>query len=150
VIKIPRVFVGWDVLIVDDERDSLEVASRLLTIAGATVDPAHNGRDAVELVKANPSKFKFVLTDLSMPHMDGWELLYILKQDPHTAHVPIIALTAHAMTGDRERGIAAGFHNYIAKPLDPSKFIQQLVILLTELPEYAVLLASSNDQGKQS
>ena len=149
-MEIPRVFAGWDVLIVDDEPDSLEVASRLLKFAGATVHTAENGKEARERLRSNPAQYKLVLTDLSMPHMDGWELLYILKQDPHTAHVPIIALTAHAMTGDRERGIAAGFHNYIAKPLDPSKFIQQLVILLTELPEYAVLLASSNDQGKQS
>lgn len=136
-MPIPRAFVGWEVLVVDDERDSLEVASRMLKLAGATVTTANNGKEAIEKVQAHPSSFKFIVSDLSMPDMDGWELLYLLKQERRTMDIPVIALTAHAMTGDRERGIAVGFHNYITKPLDPTKFIRQLINLLLEMPEYA-------------
>jgi CheY-like chemotaxis protein len=139
-MQIPRAFVGWEVLVVDDEPDGLEVATRLLKIAGATVTPANNGQEALEKVRSHPSQFKFVLSDLSMPDMDGWELLYQLKQETNTKDIPVIALTAHAMAGDRERGIAAGFHNYITKPLNPTNFIQQLINLLVEIPEYATLL----------
>ncbi len=144
-MKIPRAFVGWEVLIVDDEPDSLEVASRLLQFAGASVQTAPNGKEALNLVRSKPAQYKFVLTDLSMPDMDGWELLYLLKQERPTMNIPIVALTAHAMAGDRDRGIAAGFHNYITKPLEPPKFIQQLVTLLTEIPEYAELLKANDD-----
>jgi CheY-like chemotaxis protein len=139
-IQIPRAFVGWEVLVVDDEPDSLEVATRMLKIAGAIVITASNGKEALQKVQAHPSQFKFVLSDLSMPDMDGWELLYQLKQETPTKDIPVIALTAHAMAGDRERGIAAGFHNYITKPLNPTNFIQQLINLLVEIPEYAPLL----------
>lgn len=139
-MQIPRAFVGWEVLVVDDEPDSLEVATRMLKLAGATVVTASNGKDALEKVKSHPSKFKFILSDLSMPDMDGWELLYLLKQQRDTLEIPVIALTAHAMAGDRDRGISAGFHNYITKPLDPTKFIRQLINLLIEVPEYAPLL----------
>lgn len=130
-MRIPRAFDGWPVLVVDDERDSLEVASRLLKIAGAKVTIANNGKEALDLIRENTGLFKFVVSDLSMPELDGWELLYLLKQEPAMADIPVIALTAHAMTGDRERCIAAGFHNYISKPLDPTNFIQQLVTLLS-------------------
>ena len=139
-MQIPRAFVGWEVLVVDDERDSLEVSSRLLKLAGATVTTASNGKEALEKVQAHPSTFKFIVSDLSMPDMDGWELLYLLKQERRTMDIPVIALTAHAMAGDRERGIAVGFYNYITKPLDPTKFIRQLISLLSEVPEYAELL----------
>jgi CheY-like chemotaxis protein len=138
--QIPRVFVGWEVLVVDDEQDSLEVATRLLKIAGATVSIANNGKEALEKAKSHPFQFKFILSDLSMPDMDGWELLHLLKTDRTTFDIPVIALTAHAMTGDRERGIGAGFHNYITKPLDPAKFIRQLVDVLVDIPEYALQL----------
>ncbi len=136
-IKLPRAFVGWNVLIIDDEPDNLEVASRLLKLGGATVVVANDGQQALEIVRTHPTPFKFILSDLSMLDMDGWEVLYLLKQDSRHQAVPVIALTAHAMQGDRERGLAAGFHNYITKPLDPTHFIQQLITILIDIPEYA-------------
>ncbi|MBK8026675.1 MAG: response regulator [Chloroflexi bacterium] len=137
-MQIPRAFVGWEVLVADDERDSLEVASRMLKIAGARVSTALNGKDAIAAFKANPDPVKFVITDLSMPDMDGWELLYLLQQE--RPKLPVIALTAHAMAGDRERGLTAGFHGYVTKPIDPMRFVQQLVSMLSQIPEYAPLL----------
>jgi two-component system sensor histidine kinase/response regulator len=141
-VRIPRVFVGWNVLLADDENDSLEVATRLLKLAGANVITANNGKEVLETIQKSAFTFKFILTDLSMPDMDGWELLYQMQHQRLTLDIPIIALTAHAMSGDRERGIKAGFHNYITKPLEPTKFIQQLVNLLMDVPELAPLLTA--------
>lgn len=132
-MRIPRTFEGWQVLVVDDEADSLEVATRLLKLAGATVVTAGNGREA--LTKLHNFRPHFILSDLSMPEFNGWELLEVLKNDRRTMDIPVIALTAHAMSGDREKAIEAGFHNYISKPLDPPKFISQMVTVLTDIPE---------------
>ncbi len=137
---IPRAFVGWQVLVVDDERDSLEIAARMLKLAGAQVTTSRNGKDALDLLRAAPTRFRFVLSDLSMPDVDGWELLYQFRREPQAADVPVIALTAHAMAGDKERGMAAGFQGYITKPIDPLRFIQQLVDILSSVPAYAALL----------
>lgn len=126
---------GWNVIIVDDEPDNLEVAARMLKHYGAQVSIAENGKEALELLRT--VKPRFILCDISMPVMDGWELLYNLKQEPRTVQIPVIALTAHAMAGDRERGIAAGFHNYLTKPLTPATFMKELLALLVDVPEFA-------------
>jgi CheY-like chemotaxis protein len=122
----------WDVVIVDDEDDSLEVARYILDFYGAHVHTGVNGREGLEL--AQTVLPKFVIADLSMPVMDGWEMLNELKADLRTTEIPVIALTAHAMVGDRERAMAAGFHNYLTKPLTADTFIQQLVSLLVDIP----------------
>jgi two-component system, cell cycle response regulator DivK len=131
--RIPAVFAGWTVLLVDDEQDSLEVAEMLLEMAGATVLTAGNGREALEILKTN--KPRFILSDISMPEMNGWQMMEHLNQDRSLRDIPVIALTAFAMPGDRERAIEAGFANHITKPLEPPKFIGQLVNLLAGMPE---------------
>ena len=131
--KIPRVMVGWCVLVVDDEQDSLEVARMMLELAGAQVLTAVNGEEGLAMVdKIRPH---FILSDLSMPVMDGWHMMRELSIDRRTNEIPVIALTAHAMSGDRERAMQAGFANYISKPLDPDKFITQLLNIVIETPE---------------
>src|SRR5258708_7253019 len=131
--KVPQVLVNWLVLVVDDEEDSLEVAQMLLEMAGATVLLATNGREALTLIRQQHPHF--ILSDLSMPDVDGWRLVHDLNRNRTTLDIPVIALTAHAISGDRERAIQAGFANYITKPLDPDKFIQQLLNLLVAIPE---------------
>ncbi|MCK6580279.1 MAG: response regulator [Anaerolineae bacterium] len=126
---------GWTVLVVDDEEDSLDVARRLLKRAGANVLSASNGREALILIRQH--RPDCILSDLSMPEMDGWLLIRELKDSRPTEHIPVIALTAHAMPGDRQRAIEAGFHNYITKPLDARKFVQQLVTILVDFPDFA-------------
>jgi two-component system, cell cycle response regulator DivK len=84
---------------------------------------------------------------LSMPVMDGWRLIHELNIDRTLRDIPVIALTAHAMSGDRERAIQAGFVNYLTKPLDPDKFIQQLLNLLVDLPELNDLLTQQGRMG---
>jgi two-component system, cell cycle response regulator DivK len=132
-VKIPKVLSGWVVLVVDDEEDSLEVARLLLQKAGAKVLTASDGQAALDCL--HESKPHFILSDMSMPEVSGWQLIDQLNRNRATSNIPVIALTAHAMAGDRERAIAAGFMNYITKPLDPDKFLQQLLALLVEIPE---------------
>jgi CheY-like chemotaxis protein len=136
--KIPDCLTGWDVVVADDEEDSLMVATMMLEMAGANVIQASNGREALEAIRDHHPRF--ILSDLSMPEMDGWQLVRALQQDRATMEIPIIALTAHAMSGDRERAIMAGFTNYLTKPLDPDKFLQQLLNLLVEIPELEQLI----------
>ncbi len=131
----------WDILIVEDEPDSLEVAERILRHYGARVHSAANGREGLEIArKVHP---RFIVSDLSMPVMDGWEMLYELKQDRSTLDIPVIALTAHAMKGDRDRAIIAGFHNYLTKPLTPATFMKDLLVLLDNIPDLSLALQAS-------
>ncbi len=118
---------SWHVLVVDDEPDSLEIIRRVLHHHGATVYTAINGKQGLEMVQqVRPT---FILSDLSMPGMDGWEMLHHLQENPQTADIPVVALTAHAMQGDRERALAVGFHNYLTKPVSPRTLVDDLVRL---------------------
>lgn len=130
----------WDVVVVDDEPDSLEVATRILRFYGANVHTAANGQEGLELIKK--VRPKFAISDLSMPVMDGWAMLYELQIDRSTSQIPVIALTAHAMRGDRERAVEAGFHNYLTKPLTPSTFMKDLLGLLIDIPEFKAELSA--------
>jgi CheY-like chemotaxis protein len=129
----PDLLKDWDVVVIDDEPDSLEVARYILDFYGANVHTATNGKEGVGLVKQ--IKPRFVISDLSMPEMDGWEFLRELKSTVYTDDIPVIALTAHAMKGDRERAIAAGFHNYLTKPLTATTFMDELLALLLDIPQ---------------
>lgn len=126
---------NWTVVVVDDEPDSLEVAVRILRHYGADVHTAVNGSDGLNRIRS--LRPKLVISDLSMPEMDGWGMLGELKLDRATIDIPVIALTAHAMVGDRERAIMAGFHNYLTKPLTPATFMKDLLVLLTDIPAFA-------------
>lgn len=135
-MNLPRtILIDWDVVVVDDEPDSLEVAHRLLKHYGANVQTASNGQEALDIIRAKPPKL--IISDLSMPVLDGWGLIYELKNNRATLDIPVIALTAHAMSGDRERAISAGFHNYLIKPLTPATFIRDLIALLVVMPEFS-------------
>jgi CheY-like chemotaxis protein len=126
---------GWDIVVIDDEEDSLMVAQVILDEYGANVHTASNGEEGLAVIRS--VRPKFVISDLSMPVLDGWGVIHTLQTDPAIKHIPAIALTAHAMIGDRERAVAAGFHNYLTKPLTVETFIQDLVNLLVDIPELA-------------
>lgn len=130
----------WVIVVIDDEPDSLEVASRILRHYGAVVHTASNGKDGLELIRQQ--RPRFVISDLSMPVMDGWEMLFEIQQDRYVAEIPIIALTAHAMVGDRTRAIEAGFYNYLTKPLTPSTFMGELMRLLLDVPQFELILSA--------
>lgn len=137
--RIPHELLnGWVIVVIDDEDDSLEVASIILNEVGAALHTACDGKEGLDVIRAvNP---RLVISDLSMPVMDGWGLIYEVKQDPALRDIPCIALTAHAMIGDRDRAISAGFHNYLTKPLTVETFLQDLVTVIVETPELAVHL----------
>jgi CheY-like chemotaxis protein len=135
----PDLLAGWTVVVVDDEPDSQLVAQTLLELCGATVFTANNGKEGLEAAKKR--RPNFIISDLSMPEMSGWQMLHELKKHLATNEIPVIALTAHAMEGDRNRAMEVGFHNYLTKPLVPETFIHDLLALLLDVPELAGRLA---------
>jgi len=135
-IDLPKdLLQGWDIVVIDDEEDSLMVVQVILDEYGANTHIASNGEEGLTLIRT--VRPKFVIPDLSMPILDGWGLIHEMKNDPALKDLPTIALTAHAMVGDRERAVSAGFHNYLTKPLTVETFIQDLVNLLVVIPELA-------------
>lgn len=112
------------VLVVEDEPDNLEIIELALKFWGITVRTAANG---VEGLKALDDFMPdLILLDLSMAKMDGWEMRARVRQDSRTRHIPIVALTAHAMSGDKERTLEVGFDGYLSKPISIPTFIQDL------------------------
>jgi two-component system, cell cycle response regulator DivK len=140
--------LDWDVLVVDDDAMSLQVANIILSYHGVKVHTAKDGQEGLEAVKS--VRPKFIISDLSMPVLDGWGMIAELKNDQSTAAIPIIALTAHAMTGDKERAVLAGCHNYLTKPLTPSTFMRELMRLLEDIPELNELLKNNATEGKEN
>lgn len=134
--KIPHdLLAGWDIVVIDDEPDSLLVADVILTSYGANLHTAENGEDGLTVIRdIHP---KFVISDISMPILDGWGVISEMKKDNTLMEIPAIALTAHAMIGDRERAISAGFYNYLTKPLTVETFMQDLVNLIIDIPVLA-------------
>lgn len=133
-----KALTGIDILIIDDEPDNLKVLQKLLTLLGANLSLAEDGKEGLEVARAN--RPHLIISDLSMPVMSGWEFLFEVKNDPKLAAVPVIALTAHAMAGDRERVLSAGFVNYITKPIKVEKFIPETIAMLKGIPAVAELV----------
>jgi two-component system cell cycle response regulator DivK len=108
------------VLVADDNDHNREYARQALE-DGWEVELAEDGQAALDAVhRRRPD---LVLLDLSMPGLNGWEVARALKRDPATATIPLVACTAHAMSGDRERAIASGFDGYLAKPFRPAEIM---------------------------
>src|SRR5687768_6701795 len=102
---------SWIVLIVDDESDNLNIATKVLTHYGAQVYSAVQGVEGLKILATMPRP-TFILLDLSMPIMDGWTMLAEIRANPTYRDLPVIAVTAHAMEGDREKTLQAGFDTY--------------------------------------
>ncbi len=108
---------GARVLLVEDNELNQEVATELLRDAGFSVDVAENGQVALDRVRAAP--YDVVLMDMQMPVMDGVTATIEIRKDPAFASLPVVAMTANAMQSDRERCIAAGMNDHVAKPIEP-------------------------------
>lgn len=119
---------GATILIVEDNALNLELATDLLAAAGYSIRQARTGEEGLCLARAEPPAL--ILMDLRLPGLDGYDALRGLRGDPRTAHIPIVALTAQAMTGDREAALAAGFDDYISKPIDTRIFSQTVARVL--------------------
>jgi CheY-like chemotaxis protein len=116
------------ILVAEDRDASRELIRTVLTAAGYAVVEARDGREAIERALENPADL--VILDLYMPHTDGFGVLARLRGDEHYAKVPIVALTASAMAGDREKAIACGFSEYISKPVNLTLLRQEVGRLL--------------------
>jgi CheY-like chemotaxis protein len=110
------------ILVVEDYPDNLALMTYLLTAAGHDVRGAGTGRQTLEAAHDDPPDI--VVLDIQLPDMDGYQVLTELRADPRTAHVPVVAVTAYAMVGDRDDALAAGFDGYLPKPITPRTFAQ--------------------------
>ncbi|MBI3370995.1 MAG: response regulator [Betaproteobacteria bacterium] len=123
---------GARILVVEDDEVNQLVAIGMLEPTGAFASIASNGREALRLIQ--PGKFDAVLMDVQMPDMDGIETTRTLRRDPHLQDLPIIALTASAMAGDRERLLEAGMNDFIAKPIRVAALYSTLARWLNRTP----------------
>ena len=111
---------GERILLVEDNPMNRRVAEFLLKAQGYIVDEARDGQEALEMLKTKVPDL--ILMDLQLPGMDGYAATKIIKQDASTKNIPVVALTAYAMSGDAERAREAGCEGYITKPIDPDEF----------------------------
>jgi two-component system cell cycle response regulator DivK len=116
------------ILIIEDNSDNLELVSFVLGQAGYNVLSATDGCAGLNLARQELPDM--VLLDLTIPEMDGWQVAKELKGDPATAHICVVALTAHTLPGDRKRAFDSGCDGYISKPLDLPNFINEIAALL--------------------
>ncbi|MFZ6028590.1 MAG: response regulator [Chloroflexota bacterium] len=122
---------GKQVLLVDDDTRNAFALSKLLADKGMKMHIAANGAKALELLEKH-SEIALVLTDIMMPGMDGYELIGRIREQPRFRHLPVIALTAKAMKGDREKCIEAGTSDYLSKPIHPDRLLSMLRVWLSK------------------
>ena len=116
------------ILLVEDNEMNRDMLSRRLQRRGYDVELAVDGQEGIE--KAKSGDFDRVLMDMSLPEIDGWEVTRLLRKQQATEHLPIIALTAHAMEGDREKALAAGCDDYDTKPIELPRLLGKIEALL--------------------
>jgi CheY-like chemotaxis protein len=112
------------ILYVEDNDDNIFMLKNRLTRAGLTVVVATDGAEGVAM--AASEKPDVILMDLSLPVLDGWEATRRIKAAPETCHIPVIALTAHAMSGDREKALAAGCDDFDTKPVELPRLLGKI------------------------
>jgi CheY-like chemotaxis protein len=129
---------GARVLLVEDNEINQQVAMEILSGAGIVVTVANNGREAVDAVMKE--RYDAVLMDVQMPVMDGYTATGIIRRDERFREMPILAMTAHAMSGDQDKSIAAGMNDHVTKPIDPDKLFATLAKLI-KMPKAAAMEA---------
>jgi CheY-like chemotaxis protein len=117
--------VGRTALLVDDDARNIFALSSLLERRGMRVMAATTGREAIDLVDSTPD-LAIVLMDIMMPEMDGYRTIAAIRAKPELRRLPIIALTAKAMKGDREKCLEAGASDYLAKPVNTEQLLSAL------------------------
>lgn len=112
------------ILLVEDNPDNRTIYGTILRHVGYTVAEAESGEQGLQL--ARELMPQLVLMDVAMPGIDGWEATRILKADPATAAIPVVALTAHAMSEDRRRAEEVGCDGYLSKPIEPRRVVDEV------------------------
>ena len=119
------------ILVVDDEATQRLLTRSHLEGEGFTVAEASSGEEALEAnLRLRPD---LILLDIELPGIDGYEVIGALKSRPETATLSVIAVTSHAMVGDRERILKAGFNGYIEKPIDPDTFVEEMKVSIPDV-----------------
>ena len=116
------------ILLVEDNEMNRDMLSRRLVRKGYEVSIAVDGRQGVEMAQTGAPDL--ILMDMSLPVLDGWEATRQLKNSDATRHIPVIALTAHAMSGDRERALEAGCDDYDTKPIELPRLLEKIETML--------------------
>ena len=116
------------ILLVEDNEMNRDMLSRRLLRQGFEVVMAVDGGQAV--IMADSERPDLILMDMSLPVIDGWEATRRVKAAKRTAHIPVIALTAHAMSGDREKAMSAGCDDYDTKPIEMPRLLEKIAALL--------------------
>jgi CheY-like chemotaxis protein len=116
------------ILLVEDNEMNRDMLSRRLQRKGFEVEMAVDGRQGVDMALAG--SYDLILMDMSLPEIDGWEATRRVREAPQTKTIPIIALTAHAMSGDREKAMAAGCNDYDTKPVELDRLLGKIAALL--------------------
>ena len=119
------------ILLVEDNEMNRDMLSRRLARKGYDVLIATDGVEGLEKSKSDSPDL--ILMDMSLPVIDGWEATRQLKADTHTKKIPVIALTAHAMSGDREEALAVGCDEYDTKPIEFSRLLGKIITLLEQV-----------------
>ena len=119
------------VLVIEDNRDNLKIVTYALQRAGYTVIAAETGEEGFEL--AQTERPAFILMDINLPGMDGLETTKRIRSSEANGSIPIIAITSYAMSGDRERILAAGCNGYFEKPIDPLTLVEQIHEILENM-----------------
>ena len=112
------------ILLVEDNEMNRDMLSRRLLKQGFEMVIAVDGEQAVDLARSEAPDL--ILMDISLPGLDGWDATRLLKTMPETRSIPIIAITAHAMAGDREKSLAAGCNDYDTKPIDFRRLVEKI------------------------
>jgi two-component system, cell cycle response regulator DivK len=110
------------ILVVEDNLDNYELVRTILEMVGYDTFLAINGRDGVDA--ARKQKPDLILMDMSLPEMDGWDATKLIREDPETAHIPMIALTVHTLPIEQKRALDAGIDAYLPKPYDAGQLIR--------------------------
>jgi CheY-like chemotaxis protein len=118
------------ILLVEDNEMNRDMLSRRLRRKGYVVAMALDGQSALEMSQTEAPNL--ILMDVGLPVLDGWEATRRLKADPSTRHIPVIALTAHAMSSDREKAVEAGCDDYETKPIELSRLLAKIERLLNK------------------
>ncbi|SRR5258706_8012505 len=114
----------WRVIVVEDEYDSIQMVCKILTHHEVEVHVAHNGVECLELL--HDILPTVVVMDLAMPEMDGWNTLKHIRANPHTAQIPVVAITAYHSSAVADDAARAGFNAYFSKPINPKSFVSML------------------------
>jgi CheY-like chemotaxis protein len=125
--------VGKRILIVDDDIRNIYSLTSVLEARGAQILHAERGQEGIDLLKANPD-VDAALIDIMMPDMDGYETMRRIRSMPSISEIPLVAVTAKAMKGDRQKCLDAGASDYVAKPVDIDVLLALLRVVTTDLP----------------